>query len=193
MGILIGWNERYTKWWEKECQDKYRRLQEPERKLKAAHPFKESLCLQVGNTARQRWKIWITTSGSRSTTTDYFKMWSIFKTLHSVIAFNELNHSLWRQLHVWLLNHIVGESPIKFQNICNKQLRLFQYAVFRPVWFLITCQVVMFVLNSPQHQSLMVVHHQPIWGWISKQPGLCSSLRIYRLEPSALAETAAEV
>lgn len=27
-------------------------------RLPPAHPFKESLCLQVGNAARQRWKIW---------------------------------------------------------------------------------------------------------------------------------------
>lgn len=43
-------------------------------RLPLAHPFKESLSLQVENAARQRWEIWITTSGSRSTNTDYFKM-----------------------------------------------------------------------------------------------------------------------
>lgn len=85
------------------------------------------------------------------------------------------------------------EKKSSFQNTCNKQLLLFVYAVFRPIQFLITCQWVMFVSDSSQHQSLMVVHHRPIWGWINKQSGLCSSFRIYKLVASALVETAAEV
>lgn len=75
-------------------------------RLPPAHLFEESLGLQFRNAARLQWKIWVKTSGSRSTNTDYFKMWSIFETLHSVTAFNELSHCLWRQLHVWLLDHI---------------------------------------------------------------------------------------
>lgn len=116
-----------------------------------AHPFKESLCLLVGNTARQRWKIWITTSGSRSTITDYFKMWSNFKTLHSVIAFNELNHSLRQQPHVWLLDHILRHFQKRAWNLCWFNVIQLQLSASRVVFTLCFKHIFSFFFTRMHH------------------------------------------